>query len=80
MLAVTVHRTVTTPGQYVGLPGKMGNENIPCLSLWERCPSIGRTERVYAESNALSVTFGDSSPKERAKLLRPWNKGYNFNT
>ena len=25
MLVATVHRTVATPGQYVGLPGKIGN-------------------------------------------------------
>ena len=31
----------------------------PCLSLWERCPQGGE--------GTLSVTFGDSSPKGRAK-------------
>ena len=40
----------------------------PCLSLWERCLSEAKTERVYAERDckALSVTCGGSSPKGRA--------------
>ena len=45
----------------------------PCLSLWERWPSAARTERVNVHDTnikrrkALSVTFGDSSPRGRAK-------------
>ena len=41
------------------------NAGTPCLSHWERWPSEARTER----GNALSVTFGDSSPRGRAKGL-----------
>ena len=36
---------------------------MTCLSLWERWPNAARTER------ALSVTYGDSSPRGRAKTL-----------
>ena len=47
----------------------------PCLSLWERWPSAARTERAdngraaafKKGCKALSVTFGDSSPRGRAK-------------
>ena len=38
---------------------------MTCLSLWERWPSAARTER------ALSVTYGDSSPRGRAKKGEP---------
>ena len=42
----------------------MGIFCIPWLSLWERWLSEARTERV---TKALSVAFGDSSPRGRAK-------------
>ena len=41
--------------------------NCPLVSFWERRLSEAKTER----ENALSVTFGDSSPKGRAKRLYP---------
>gem|GEM_PF-5231069 len=42
----------------------------PCLSPWERWPSIARSERANKPScKTLSVTYGDSSPKGRAKGL-----------
>ena len=40
--------------------------NCPLVSFWERRLSETKTERENREK-ALSVTFGDSSPKERAK-------------
>ena len=40
---------------------------IPCLSLWERWLSEAKTER----GSQWAVTFGDSSPKGRAKRLYP---------
>ena len=42
----------------------------PCLSLWERCLSAAKTERVRAVEAppALPVTSGTTSPKGRAKL------------
>ena len=43
----------------------------PCLSLWERWLSEAKTERGKPVGSALSVTFGDSSPKGRAKGLYP---------
>ena len=45
--------------------------SAPCLSLWERCLSEAKTERVYAECDCktLSVACGDSSPRGRAKGL-----------
>ena len=39
----------------------------PCLSLWERWLSEDGEGTQWG--NALSVTFGDSSPKGRAKGL-----------
>ena len=50
--------------------------NLPRRSPWERCPSKARTERAGEGTRtilppkgrkALSVTFGDSSPRGRAK-------------
>ena len=41
----------------------------PCLSLWERWLSEAKTERAHNGRNTLSVTFGDNSPKGRAKGL-----------
>ena len=41
----------------------------PCLSLWERWLSEAKTERAHNGRNTLSATFGDSSPKGRAKGL-----------
>ena len=44
--------------------------SVPGLSLWERWPSAARTETVNKKDcKALSVTCGDSFPKERAKGL-----------
>ena len=42
-----------------------------CLSLWERCLSEAKTERVNAAHacKTLSVACGDSSPRGRAKGL-----------
>ncbi len=40
---------------------------IPCLSLWERCLSEDGEGKQGCKT--LSVTFGDSSPKGRAKGL-----------
>jgi hypothetical protein len=45
------------------------NASTPCLSLWERWLSEAKTERGQG-CNTLSVTFGDSSPKGRAKGVR----------
>ena len=46
--------------------------NVPCLSLWERRPSAARTEMVNKkDGKALSVTYGDSSPRGRANGLYP---------
>ena len=46
-----------------------------CLSLWERCLSAAKTERVNKlikkRRKTLSVSFADSSPKGRAKGLYP---------
>ena len=42
----------------------------PCLFLRERRLSEAKTERENREK-ALSVTFGDSSPKGRAKGVAP---------
>ena len=44
--------------------------NCPLVSFWERRLSEAKTERENREK-ALSVTFGDSSPKGRAKGLHP---------
>jgi len=44
--------------------------NCPLVSFWERRLSETKTERGNREK-ALSVTFGDSSPKGRAKGLHP---------
>ena len=46
----------------------------PCLSLWERWLSEAKTERAHNGRNTLSVTFGDSSPKGRAKGCTPLYK------
>ena len=46
------------------------NASTPCLSLWERWLSAAKTERGQG-CNTLSVTFGDSSPRGRAKGLYP---------
>ena len=46
------------------------NASTPCLSLWERWLSEAKTERGQG-CNTLSVTFGDSSPRGRAKGLYP---------
>ena len=43
--------------------------NCPLVSFWERRLSEAKTERESREK-ALSVTFGDSSPKGRAKGVR----------
>ena len=43
--------------------------NCPLVSFWERRLSEAKTERENREK-ALSVTFGDSSPKGRAKGVR----------
>ena len=40
--------------------------NCPLVSFWERRLSEAKTERENREK-ALSVTFGDSSPRGRAK-------------
>ena len=40
--------------------------NCPLVSFWERQLSEAKTERENREK-ALSVTFGDSSPRGRAK-------------
>ena len=40
--------------------------NCPLVSFWERRLSEAKTEREN-RGKALSVTFGDSSPKGRAK-------------
>ena len=42
----------------------------PLVSFWERRLSEAKTERENREK-ALSVTFGDSSPKGRAKGVAP---------
>ena len=43
---------------------------IPCLSLWERCLSeVNEDGEGISRCSTLSVTFGDSSPKGRAKGL-----------
>ena len=42
--------------------------NCPLVSSWERRLSEAKTERENREK-ALSVTFGDSSPRGRAKGL-----------
>ena len=44
------------------------NASTPCLSLWERWLSEAKTEMGQG-CNTLSVTFGDSSPRGRAKGL-----------
>ena len=44
--------------------------NCPLVSFWERRLSEAKTERENREK-ALSVTFGDSSPKGRAKGCTP---------
>ena len=43
-------------------------ESASCLSLRERCPSAARTERGNNDY-ALSVSFADSSPRGRSKIL-----------
>ena len=40
---------------------------IPFLSLWERC--LSEDGEGISRCSTLSVTFGDSSPKGRAKGL-----------
>ena len=42
----------------------------PCLSLWERCLSESEDGDGKQGRKALSVTFGDSSPRGRAKGVR----------
>ena len=50
-----------------------GAAKLPCLSPWERWPSAARTERADGDydhikgGTARSVTFGDGSPRGRAK-------------
>ena len=48
-------------GRFSPTEVKQKNVSTACLSLWERWPSAARPERL--SHNALSVTFGDSSPK-----------------
>ena len=43
-----------------------------CLSLWERCLSKAKTERVDA-AKALSAACGGSSPSGRAKRHKKWS-------
>ena len=49
-----------------GAFGHRGAIELPPCSFWERRLSEAKTERENREK-ALSVTFGDSSPKGRAK-------------
>ena len=49
-----------------GLLGIGARLNCPLVSFWERRLSEAKTERENREK-ALSVTFGDSSPRGRAK-------------
>ena len=53
-----------------GLLGIGARLNRPLVSFWERRLSEAKTERENREK-ALSVTFGDSSPKGRAKGVAP---------
>ena len=56
--------------KFGGAFGHRGAIELPPLSLWERRLSEAKTERENREK-ALSVTFGDSSPRGRAKGLYP---------
>ena len=49
-----------------GAFGHRGAIDLPPCSFWERRLSEAKTERENREK-ALSVTFGDSSPRGRAK-------------
>lgn len=49
-----------------GAFGHRGAIELPPCSFWERRLSEAKTERENREK-ALSVTFGDSSPRGRAK-------------
>ena len=53
-----------------GAFGHRGAIELPPCSFWERRLSEAKTERENREK-ALSVTFGDSSPRGRAKGCTP---------
>ena len=53
-----------------GAFGHRGAIELPPCSFWERRLSEAKTERENREK-ALSVTFGDSSPRGRAKGVAP---------
>ena len=53
-----------------GAFGHRGAIELPPCSFWERRLSEAKTERENREK-VLSVTFGDSSPKGRAKGVAP---------
>ena len=53
-----------------GAFGHRGAIELPLVSFWERRLSETKTEKENREK-ALSATFGDSSPKGRAKGVTP---------